>query len=122
VAVDYLTGHGLAAIHAHERGLVAYALERLSLVHDLTTYGPPAGDDRAGVVSFALADIHPHDLASVLDGEGIAVRAGHHCCQPLMTRYGLAATTRASFYLYNTQDEVDALVAALHTARQVFHV
>jgi cysteine desulfurase/selenocysteine lyase len=85
----------------------------------VTLYGP-RGEDRAGVISFTLDGIHPHDLASILDREGIAVRAGHHCCQPLMARYGLVATARASFYLYTTPEEVDALVAALHHAREVF--
>jgi cysteine desulfurase/selenocysteine lyase len=119
-AVDYLTGVGLPAVRRHEQELVAYALERLVEVPGLTTYGP-RGDDRAGVISLTLEDIHPHDLATVLDGEGIAVRAGHHCCQPLMARYDLTATARASVYLYNTPDEVDALVAALHKARAVFY-
>jgi len=99
--------------------LLAYALPRLAAVPGLRLYGPQ-GEDRAGVVSFTLGDIHAHDLASILDSQGIAVRAGHHCCQPLMARYDLAATTRASFYLYNTPEEVDALVAALHTARERF--
>jgi cysteine desulfurase/selenocysteine lyase len=118
-AVDYLSAVGLEAIHHHEQELAAYALDRLAEVPELSLHGP-RGDDRTGVVSFTLGQIHPHDLASILDSEGIAVRAGHHCCQPLMDRYGLAATARASFYLYNTADEVDALVAALHKARQIF--
>jgi cysteine desulfurase/selenocysteine lyase len=121
VAVEYLTGLGMAAIRQHERELVDYTLPRLADLPGVTVYGP-AGDDRAGVVSFTLAGVHPHDLASILDGEGIAVRAGHHCCQPLMARYDLVATARASFYLYTTAAEVDALVAALHTARAVFQV
>jgi cysteine desulfurase/selenocysteine lyase len=121
VAVDYLSDLGLAAIRRHERELVEYALPRLAAVPGVTLYGPD-GEDRAGVISFTLGEVHPHDLASVLDGEGIAVRAGHHCCQPLMARYDLVATTRASFYLYNTPEDVDALVAALHLAREVFGV
>jgi cysteine desulfurase/selenocysteine lyase len=121
VAVDYLSGLSLAAIRQHERELVEYALPRLAAVPGVTLYGP-RGEDRAGVISFTLGDVHPHDLASVLDGEGIAVRAGHHCCQPLMTRYDLVATTRASFYVYSTPEDVDALVAALHLAREVFGV
>jgi cysteine desulfurase/selenocysteine lyase len=119
VAVDYLTGIGMAAIRQHEQELVEYALPRLAAVPGVTLYGP-RGEDRAGVISFTLDGIHPHDLASILDREGIAVRAGHHCCQPLMARYGLVATARASFYLYTTPEEVDALVAALHHAREVF--
>ena len=118
VAVDYLTEVGMPALRQHERELVDYALPRLDSVPGVTLLGP-RGEDRAGVISFTLADIHPHDLASVLDREGIAVRAGHHCCQPLMARYDLVATTRASFYLYTTPEEIDTLVTALHTAREV---
>jgi cysteine desulfurase/selenocysteine lyase len=120
-AVDYLTDIGMDLIHQHEQALIAYALEQLRTVPDLTIYGPEAGK-RGGVVSFTLADIHPHDLAQILDSEGICVRAGHHCAQPLMERFGLAATARASFYLYNTREEVDALVRALHLAREVFRL
>jgi cysteine desulfurase / selenocysteine lyase len=119
VAVEYLTGLGMAAIRQHEIALTDYALARLEEIPGLTVYGP-RGADRAGVVSLTLDDIHPHDLASILDGEGVAVRAGHHCCQPLMARLDLAATARASFYLYNTTEDVDALVAALRTAKAVF--
>ena len=119
VAVDYLTGHGMEAICQHERDLVEYALPRLEAVPGVTIYGPRTGD-RAGVVSLTVEEIHPHDLATILDAEGLAVRAGHHCCQPLMQRFGLPATARASFYLYNTPEDVDALVNALHTARAVF--
>jgi cysteine desulfurase/selenocysteine lyase len=122
VAVDYLTGVGMANIRQHECDLIDYALPRLAAVPGVTLYGPPAGDDRAGVISFTLDGVHPHDLASILDSEGIAVRAGHHCCQPLMARYDLVATARASFYLYTTEGEIDALIAALHTAREVFQV
>jgi cysteine desulfurase/selenocysteine lyase len=118
-AVDYLSALGMEQVRAHEQTLTAYALDRLSQVPDLTIYGPPA-DRRGGVVSFTLADIHPHDLATLLDREGIAVRAGHHCAQPLMERYKLPATARASFYVYTTSTEVDALAAALEQARSVF--
>jgi cysteine desulfurase / selenocysteine lyase len=118
-AVDYLNALGMERVHAHERALAAYALRRLGDVPDLTIYGPPA-DRRGGVVSFTLADIHPHDLATLLDREGIAVRAGHHCAQPLMERYHLPATTRASFYVYTTGAEIDALAEALVRARDVF--
>jgi cysteine desulfurase/selenocysteine lyase len=121
VAVDYLTGLGLAAIAQHERELIDYALPRLAEVPGIRLYGP-CGDDRAGVISLTLADIHPHDLASILDSEGVAVRAGHHCCQPLMTRFDLAATARASVYLYNTVEEIDQLVAGLHKARRIFRL
>ncbi|MBX6340877.1 MAG: cysteine desulfurase [Thermomicrobiaceae bacterium] len=118
-AVDYLRGLGLDAVRAHERELIGYALERLRTVPGITLYGPE-GEDRAGVVSFTLADVHPHDIASILDGEGIAVRAGHHCAQPLMRRLGVVATARASFYVYNSEEDVDRLVDALATVRRIF--
>jgi len=111
-AVDYLTGIGMEAIAAHERELTAYALERLSALPGLNIVGPPA-HQRGGVVAFTFRGIHPHDIAHMLDMEGIAVRAGHHCAQPLHRRLGLTATVRASFYLYNTAEEVDALARAL---------
>jgi cysteine desulfurase/selenocysteine lyase len=118
-AVDYLSALGMERVRQHERRLTAYAMERLAAVPDLTIYGPPA-DRRGGVVSFTLGDIHPHDLATLLDREGIAVRAGHHCAQPLMDRYSLPGTARASFYVYTTGAEIDALAAALERARSVF--
>ncbi len=121
VAVDYLTALGMDTVRAHERELVGYALERLRTVPDLRVYGPPA-EHHGAAVSFTLADIHPHDLAHILDQENIAVRAGHHCAQPLMERYDIPATTRASFYIYNGQDDVDTLVTALHRARQIFRL
>ncbi len=111
-AVDYLTGIGMEAIAAHERELTAYALERLSALPGLNIIGPPA-HQRGGVVAFTFRGIHPHDIAHMLDMEGVAVRAGHHCAQPLHRRLGLTATVRASFYLYNTPQEVDVLAQAL---------
>lgn len=111
-AVDYLTGIGMDAIAAHERELTAYAMEHLSALPGLNIIGPPA-HQRGGVVAFTFRGIHPHDIAHMLDTEGIAVRAGHHCAQPLHRRLGLAATVRASFYLYNTAEEADRLVQAL---------
>ena len=120
-AVDYLTEIGMDRVREHERELVAYSMERIAEVPDLRLFGPPA-DQHGAAVSFTLADIHPHDLAHILDQENIAVRAGHHCAQPLMERYDVAATTRASFYIYNDRDDVDALVAALHRAREVFRL
>jgi cysteine desulfurase / selenocysteine lyase len=119
-AVDYLTGLGMDAIAAHERGITAYALERLHDVPGLTIIGPDTPVDRGGAVSFVLAGIHPHDVAQVLDSLGIAVRAGHHCAEPVCDRFGVPATTRASFYLYTTRDEVDALVRGLDEVRKVF--
>ena len=119
-AADYLAGIGRDAILAHERHLIGYAVERLGEIPDLTILGPRSLEERSGVVSFTLADIHPHDLATILDSEGVAIRAGHHCCQPLMKCLGVGSTARASFYLYNTTDEVDRLVDALHKARGLF--
>ena len=118
-AIDYLGGIGLEAIAAHEHELTAYALEQLGERPGLTLYGPPL-ERRAGIVSFNLDGIHPHDVAQILDAEGVCVRAGHHCNQPLMHRLGVAATTRASFYLYSLPEEVDRLVVGLERARKVF--
>jgi cysteine desulfurase/selenocysteine lyase len=123
-AIDYLNEVGLEAIEAHEHALVAYALERLADIPGVVVYGPPA-ERRTGIVSFnvhtaAGAEIHPHDVAQVLDGDAIAVRAGHHCCQPLMRRLGVLATTRASFYLYNVSEEVDRLAESVRRAQEMF--
>ncbi len=118
-AVDYLEAVGLDAVEAHEHELAAYALGRLAEVPGMVVYGPPA-DRRAGVVSFNLDGIHPHDVAQILDRQGVAIRAGHHCCQPLMHKLGVAATNRASFYLYTLPEEIDQLVDGLHTVRKVF--
>jgi cysteine desulfurase/selenocysteine lyase len=117
-AMDYVSAVGLDVIADYESELAAYALERLAEVGGITTYGPPA-DRRAGIVSFNVDGIHPHDVAQVLDSEGVAIRAGHHCCQPLMTRLGVAATNRASFYLYTLPDEIDRLVEGLHKVRKI---
>ncbi|HML23035.1 MAG TPA: cysteine desulfurase [Aggregatilinea sp.] len=116
-AVDYLRGIGMDNILAHERILVDYALDRLAEVPGLTLYGPDA-DKRNGVATFTLKDLHAHDLAQLLDAEGVAIRAGHHCAMPLHQRFGIAASARASFYLYNTTDDVDALVDAIEVARK----
>ncbi len=121
-AVDYLEGVGMEWVRAHEVRVTAYALERLRplAARGLAIYGPPNAADRAGVISFNLGDIHAHDLASILDVEGVCVRAGHHCTMPLMEKMGWPATARASFYVYNTEDDVDALIAALEKAASVF--
>jgi cysteine desulfurase / selenocysteine lyase len=119
-AVGFLAGIGMDAVHAHEVSLMHYAMERLRDIPDLVIYGPQDPAERAGVVSFTLADIHPHDLATILDSEGVAIRAGHHCCQPLMRCLGVSSTARASFGLYNTPAEIDRLVDALHGARTLF--
>ena len=108
-AVDYLDAVGMEAIEQHEHDLAAYALDRLGEIPGVKLYGPPP-ERRAGIVSFNVEGIHPHDVSQVLDWEGIAIRAGHHCCQPLMKRLGVTATNRASFYLYTVPDEIDRLV------------
>jgi cysteine desulfurase/selenocysteine lyase len=117
-AMDYVGEVGLEAIAQYESELVAYALDRLDEVGGITTYGPPP-ERRAGIVSFNVEGIHPHDVAQVLDSEGVAIRAGHHCCQPLMARLGVAATNRASFYLYTLPEEIDRLVEGLHKTRKI---
>ncbi len=118
-AVDYLQAVGMEAIHRHEQELAAYALERLGEIPGLRIYGPPAAE-RGGVVSFTLQGSHPHDVAQILDRYGIAVRAGHHCAMPVHEKYGIAATTRASFYLYNTRQEIDRLVDGLYQVKDLF--
>jgi cysteine desulfurase / selenocysteine lyase len=118
-AVDYLSALGMAHVRAHEQAIIAYALDRLATVPGLRVYGPPAAE-RGGVVAFSLGEIHPHDVASLLDQRGICIRAGHHCCQPLMERYDLPALGRASFYVYNTEADVDRLVEGLAFVREVF--
>jgi cysteine desulfurase/selenocysteine lyase len=118
-AVDYLSAIGMEAIHAHEQEMITYALERLEEVPGVKVYGPKA-EKKGGVASFSLEGVHPHDVAQVLDRDGIAVRAGHHCAMPLHDRYQLPATTRASFYLYNTPDEVDKLIQGLYKVKKMF--
>jgi len=118
-AVDYLNSIGMDAIHQHEQEITAYAMHRLSEVEGLKILGPGAGQ-RGGLVSFVLDDVHPHDIAGVLDSLGIAIRAGHHCAQPLHERYGIPASARASFYIYNTKEEVDLLVKGLHKVVEMF--
>ena len=117
-AIDYLNDVGIENIREHERRLGEYAYDKIREVEGGTVYGPEEG--RTGLVSFSLPDVHPHDLSQILDEAGIAIRSGNHCAQPLMRRLGVAATSRASFYLYNTEEEVDALVGALERAREFF--
>jgi cysteine desulfurase/selenocysteine lyase len=117
-AVDYLEDLGMENIREHERQIGEYAYRSLSEIEDVTLYGPEK--DRTGLVSFSLPDVHPHDLSQLVNEEGIAIRSGHHCTQPLMRRLGTVATARASFYLYNTEGEVDALVGAIENAREFF--
>jgi len=118
-AVEYLSCVGLEAIHTHEQEVTAYAIERLEEVPEVKILGPSA-DQKGGVVAFEFSDVHPHDVAQVLDRYGIAVRAGHHCAMPLHDKFGLVATTRASFYLYNMQSEVDRLVEGLYKVKELF--
>jgi cysteine desulfurase/selenocysteine lyase len=118
-AVDYLSSLGMEAVRAHDKEITAYATERLAEVPGLQLYGPDDPEQRGGLATFTLQDIHPHDLATILDAEGVAVRAGHHCAMPLHLRLDLPATTRASFYIYTLPEEVDALVEALYRARQI---
>jgi cysteine desulfurase / selenocysteine lyase len=121
-AIEWLEEIGLDAVHARDAELATYALRRLSEVPGLRVFGPPAGEDRGGIVSFELEGIHPHDVSEILDRHAVCVRAGHHCAQVLMERLGVAATTRASFGVYNTHEEIDRLVDALHDARRVFRL
>jgi len=120
-ACDYLDALGMAAVRAHEQQITTLATERLSAIPDIRIYGP-SPDRRSGVVSFTVGDVHPHDLATILDESGVCIRAGHHCAQPLMRRLNVPATARASFYVYNTEADVDALVAGIERARDVFGV
>ena len=119
-AIDYLQSVGMHKIRQHEEQLTKYALEKLQPVKNLTIYGPLDAKIKGGVISFNLGDVHSHDLASVLDQEGIAIRSGHHCAMPLMSKLGITNTSRASFYLYNTEEEIDMLVKALEKARGIF--
>ncbi len=121
-AVDYLTKIGMQDVRRHERDITSYALQRLAEIPDLTVYGPSDVDRRGGAISFQLGDIHAHDIASILDQSGVAVRAGHHCAKPLMRALQVPATARASFYVYNTNDDVDRLFDALLEARRIFRL
>jgi len=110
----------MEAVRAHEQELTAYALDALETVPGLRLFGPTTAIGRGGIISFALDGVHPHDVGQVLDAQGIAVRVGHHCARPACARYGVAAMTRASFYVYTTTDEVDALVRGLDGVRRMF--
>jgi len=121
-AIDFLSEIGMDAIMKHERELMEYALERVGAVPGITIYGPESPDERSAVISFTLGDAHPHDISTILDAEGIAVRAGHHCAQLVMKHLGVAATARASFYLYNTTDDVDRLIEGLAQVSSIFGV
>jgi cysteine desulfurase / selenocysteine lyase len=119
VAIDYLEGIGFDAIQAHEHEMTAYALDRLAELPWVKVFGPPLAR-RAGIISFDVEGVHPHDVSQILDRHGVAIRAGHHCTQPLMQKLGVAATNRASFYLYTIPEEIDQLVDGLHAVRKVF--
>ncbi len=121
-AVRYLSELGMDAVREHERGLTAYTLERLSDMDGVTVFGPPDAAERGSLVSFEVEGVHPHDLAEICNREAVAIRAGHHCAQPLMRRLGVPATARASFSVYNTRQEVDLLVDALEKAKSIFGV
>ena len=119
-AVDFMEGVGYEAIQAHESSLIRYALGRLNEIPGIKVFGPLDPAERSGVISFALGDAHPHDIATILDSEGVAIRAGHHCAQLVMRHLGVTATTRASFSLYNTKKDVDRLVEGLEVVQEIF--
>ncbi|MEM6284930.1 MAG: cysteine desulfurase [Chloroflexota bacterium] len=119
-AVDYLSEIGMDKISAYEKELTDYGMEQLRQIDGLRIYGE--ADDRVGAISFTVEHVHPHDLSTILDQQGVAIRAGHHCAQPLMRRYDIAATARASLYFYNTREDIDALVTALRKAKEIFGV
>ncbi len=119
-AIDYLNNLGMEALRQHEQDLTAYALEKLSSDPNIHILGPRSVEKRGGVISFNYGTVHPHDIGTLLDQEGVAIRAGHHCCQPFMRDQGISGTARASFYVYNTREDVDALVVALRKAAVVF--
>ncbi|MEM3382465.1 MAG: cysteine desulfurase [Nitrososphaerales archaeon] len=121
-AVDYLNNIGMENVKEHEKELTKYALDKMMRIKGINIYGTKNVELRGGVISFNLGDMHPHDLASILDNEGISIRAGHHCAQPLMDRLGVVGTARASFYIYNTEWEIDYLVNSLEKVREVFKV
>ena len=118
-AIDYLKDLGMENVHAHEVELIGYALERLEEVPGVRVYGPEA-ESKGGVASFTFQGVHPHDVAQILDQEGIAVRAGHHCAMPIHDKFCIPATTRASFYIYNTKEEVDTLIESLYEVKKIF--
>ncbi|HAC1794255.1 TPA_asm: SufS family cysteine desulfurase [Listeria monocytogenes] len=118
--IDYLAEVGLANIHAHEQALASYAIEEMSKIEGITIYGPKDASKRCGLVTFNLEGAHPHDIATILDEDGIAIRAGHHCAQPLMKWLDVSSTARASFYIYNTKEEIDALIDGLKLTKEYF--
>ena len=121
-SIDYLNRIGMSAVRTHELHLVEYALKRMKDLQGMTIYGPLQPSARGGVISFNLGDIHPHDLATILDDRGIAIRSGHHCAQVLMRKLQVPATSRVSFYIYNNKEEVDLFVQGICEARRVFKI
>ena len=119
-AIDFLAGVGMDAIAKHEHELLGYALERMSAVDGIRIYGPQSPDEHSALISFTLGDAHPHDISTILDSEGIAVRAGHHCAQLAMQHFGISATARASIYLYNTESDIDRLIEGLEQVQSIF--
>ena len=119
-AIDFLSRVGMDAIAKHEHALLGYALERMSAVDGIRIYGPQSPDEHSALISFTLGDAHPHDISTILDSEGIAVRAGHHCAQLAMQHFGISATARASIYLYNTESDIDRLIEGLEQVRSIF--
>lgn len=119
-AIDYLNSIGMKAVRDHEVEITRYAMDRLGELPGMEIYGPTQAEEKGGLVSFNIGDIHPHDVGTILDGEGVALRSGHHCAKPLMRKLGVSATNRASFYIYNTQSDVDALVDALKRCNKMF--
>jgi cysteine desulfurase / selenocysteine lyase len=119
-ALSYLEGIGMANVREHERRIMSYALKRFAEQEDIQVYGPKDPGQRGGVLSFNFKDIHPHDVGTILDQDGVAIRAGHHCTQPLMRRFGISGTCRASAYVYTTEDEIDRLISALARVREIF--
>jgi cysteine desulfurase/selenocysteine lyase len=121
-AIDYLNKIGMDKVREHEVDLTEYALDRITRVKGVTLYGPRNIKDRGGVISFNIGDIHPHDLATIMNDHGVAIRSGHHCAQVLMERLDVPATSRASFYIYNTKEEIDIFISALEEARRLFKI
>ena len=122
VAIDYLTNIGMDNVREYENELTRYALDRIINVKGIHVYGTRDIEKRGGLISFNLGDIHPHDLSTILDEDGIAIRSGHHCAQPLMELLDVAATSRVSFYIYNTKEEIDSLINSLERARVIFRI
>lgn len=119
-AIDYLAAIGIDTIHTYEQELVSYAIERMSMLEGITIYGPTDASKRCGIVTFNIEGAHPHDVATILDEDGVAIRAGHHCAQPLMKWLDVSSTARASFYIYNTKEEIDALIEGLKLTKEYF--